>query len=100
MPNDTQFLDFQSGVFQLGTYFQHTLILFHIWCRQNDMVLHTGKTKMLLVLSITYKQKRLLLHNPVISLKYIVIHMIMKTTDKILGVHVDDYLMLNNLLVN
>ena len=70
--DDTTFYDFQSDVFQLETYFQHALNLLHTWCRQNDMVLHTDKTKVLL---ITNKQNRLCLQNTVLSLKYSDIHM-------------------------
>ena len=57
------------------------------------MVLNTDKTKEML---ITSRQKRLSMHNPVLSLTYSDIDIKMTHADKILGVHVDDNLMWNN----
>ena len=57
------------------------------------MVLNTDKTKVML---ITSRQKRLSMHNPVLSLTYSDIDINMTQADKILGVHVDDNLMWNN----
>ena len=57
------------------------------------MVLNTDKTKVML---ITSRQKRLSMHNPVLSLTYSDIDIKMTHADKIFGVHVDDNLMWNN----
>ena len=91
--DDTTFYDFQLDTTQLETNLQHALNLLRIWCRQNGMVLNTDKTKVML---ITSRQKRLSMHNPVLSLTYSDIDIKMTHADKILGVHVDDNLMWNN----
>ena len=91
--DDTTFYDFQFDITQLETNLQHALNLLRIWCRQNRMVLNTDKTKVML---ITSRQKRLSMHNPVLSLTYSDIDIKMTHADKILGVHVDDNLMWNN----
>ena len=65
--DDTTFYDFQFDITQLETNLQHALNLLRIWCRQNGMVLNTDKTKVML---ITSRQKRLSMHNPVLSLTY------------------------------
>ena len=91
--DDTTFYDFQFDITQLETNLQHALNLLRIWCRQNGMVLNTDKTKVML---ITSRQKRLSMHNPVLSLTYSDIDIKMTHADKILGVHVDDNLMWNN----
>ena len=91
--DDTTFYDFQLDTTQLETNLQHALNLLRIWCRQNGMVLNTDKTKVML---ITSRQKRLSMHNPVLSLTCSDIDIKMTHADKILGVHVDDNLMWNN----
>ena len=57
------------------------------------MVLNKDKTKVML---ITSRQKRHILHNPCLSLRYDEIDIKMTTADKILGVQVDEILMWNN----
>ena len=84
--DETAFYDFQFDITQLETNLQHVLNLLRIWCRQNGMVLNTDKTKVML---ITSRQKRLSMHNPVLSLTYSDIDINMTHADKILGVHVD-----------
>ena len=81
--DDTTFYDFQFDITQLETNLQHALNLLRIWCRQNGMVLNTDKTKVML---ITSRQKRLSMHNPVLSLTYSDIDIKMTHADKILGV--------------
>ena len=80
--DDTTFYDFQFDKTQLETNLQHALNLLRFWCRQNGMVLNTDKTKVML---ITSRQKRLSMHNPVLSLTYSDIDIKMTHADKILG---------------
>ena len=73
----------------LQSNLQKSLNLLHDWCRKNGMVLNTLKTKVML---ITNRQKRNNLYESALSLKYndIDIKIKMTTSDKILGVHVDE----------
>ena len=60
---------------------------------KNGMVLNTLKT---IVMLITSRQKRNNLHECVLSLKYNDVDIEMTTSDKILGVHVDENLSWND----
>ena len=66
---------------------QKSLNLLHEWCRKNEMVLNTLKTKVLL---ITSRQNRNNLYEGDLYLKYNDIDIKLTTRDKILGVYVDE----------
>ena len=53
--DDTTFYDFQNDINQLETNLQLSLNSLNDWCRQNDMVINTDKTKDML---ITSRQKK------------------------------------------
>ena len=62
----------------------------HIWCKSNGMVLNSAKTKVMLV---TTSQKRQRLNNDLLNLKYNDDSLQTISSDKILGVFVDNNLM-------
>ena len=61
--------------------------LLHEWCRTNGIVLNTLKTKVML---ITSRQNRNNLYEGELYLKYNDMDIKMTTSDKILGVYVDE----------
>ena len=91
--DDTTIYGQQSDMTTLQCNLQKSLNLLHEWCRKNGMVLNTLKTKVML---ITSRQKRNYLHEGELSLKYNDIDIKMTTSDKILGVYVDENLTWNN----
>ena len=91
--DDTTIYEQQSDMPSLHCNLQKSLNLLHEWCRKYGMVLDTLKTKVML---ITSRQKRNNLHEGELSLQYNDIDIKMTTSDKILGVYVDDNLTWNN----
>ena len=91
--DDTTIYEQNVDMSTLQSNLQKSLNLLHEWCRQNGMVLNTLKTKVML---ITSRQKRNNLHECALSLKYNDIDIKMTTSDKILGVHVDENLSWND----
>ena len=91
--DNTMFYDFQYDINQLETNMQLVLPALHIRCKQNGMVVNKDKTKIML---ITSRQKRHILHNPCISLRYDEIDIKMTTGYKILRMQVDENVMWNN----
>ena len=73
----------------LQSNLQKSLYYLHDWCRKNGMVLNTLKTKVML---ITSRQKRNNLLEDILSLKYNDLDIKTTTSDKILGVYVDENL--------
>ena len=91
--DDTTIYEQNVDISTLQSNLQKSLNLFYDWCRKNGMVLNTLKTKVML---ITSRQKRNNLYESVLSLKYNDIDIKMTTSDKILGVHVDENLSWND----
>ena len=91
--DDTTIYEQNVDINTLQSNLQKSLSLLHDWCRKNGMVLNTLKTKVTL---ITSRQKRNNLYESVLSLKYNDIDIKMTTSDKILGVHVDENLSWND----
>ena len=90
---DTTIYEQNVDMSTLQSNLQKYLNLLQEWCRQNGMVLNTLKTKVML---ITSRQKINNLHECALSLKYNDIDIKMTTSDKILGVHVDENLSWND----
>ena len=88
--DDTTLYDIQSSMEQIEENLQLSLNKLHVWCRNNGMVLNSAKTKVML---ITTNQKRQRLCKTSFNLKYKDDSLNMTSSDKILGVFVD-----NNLL--
>ena len=63
------------------------------WCRENGMILNIDKTKVMLIAS---RQKRPVLGDTVLNLQYNDIDIKMTTSDKVLGIYVDNNLTWNN----
>ena len=63
------------------------------WCRENGMILNIDKTKVMLIAS---RQKRTVLGDTVLNLQYNDIDIKMTTSDKVLGIYVDNNLTWNN----
>ena len=91
--DDTTIYEQHSDVKTLQSNLQKSLNSLHDWCRKNGMVLNTLKTKVIL---ITSRQKRNNLLKDKLSLKYNDIDIKMTTSDKILGVYVDENLSWND----
>ena len=91
--DDTTIYEQNFDFSTLQSNLQKSLNLLHDWCRKNGMVLNTLQTK---VMFITSRQKRNNLYESVLSLKYNDIDIKMTTSDKILGVHVDENLSWND----
>ena len=72
---------------------QHSLISLQIWCKRNVMLLHTDKTKIML---ITTSQKRVRLDENLFTLTYNDVILQLTTTDKILGMNIKQNLIWNN----
>ena len=54
--DDTTFYDIQPDLETLRSNLQESLLILQRWCRQNGMLLNTGKTKVML---ITTRQRRI-----------------------------------------
>ena len=91
--DDTTIYEEQYDISTLRTSLQKSLNCLNEWCRQNGMVLNTLKTKVML---ITSRQKRNHLQDCTLSLNYNNIDIKMTTSDKILGVYVDENLSWND----
>ena len=81
--DDTTFYDIQPDLETLMSNLQESLLILQRWCRQNGMLLKTGKTKVMLV---TTRQRRIRLDASLHSLSYNEINLQLTTCDKILGV--------------
>ena len=79
--------DIQQDLETLRSNLQKSLLILHRWCRQNGMLLNTGKTK---VMIISTRQKKLRLDTSLLSLSYDGIDLQLTTGDKILGVHINE----------
>ena len=91
--DDTTIYEQNVDISTLQSNLQKSLNLLQDWCRKNGMVLNTLKTKVML---ITSRRKRNNLYESVLSLKYNDIDIEMTTSDKILGVRVDENLSWND----
>ena len=91
--DDTTLYEQHSDLKTLQRNLQKSLNLLHDWCRKNGMVLNTLKTKVML---ITSRQKRNNLHESTLTLTYSDMDIRMTTSDKILGVYVDENLCWND----
>ena len=65
--DDTTIYDVQTDLGTLGSNLQESLLILQRWCKQNGMVLNTGKTKVML---ISTRQKRIRLDTSLLSLSY------------------------------
>ena len=91
--DDTTIYDFQDDIDKLETNLQLTLDSLQDWCRQNDMVINTEISKVML---ITSRQKRHNIQNSVPSLRYDDNDIKMSACNKILGVYADENLLWND----
>ena len=91
--DDTAIYDQQFEMSILERNLQLSLNSLHDWCRENGMVLNTVKTKVMLIAS---RQERNNLNEVSFSFQYNDIDIRMTTSDKMLGVHVDDNLSWND----
>ena len=91
--DDTTFYDIQPDLETLRSNLQESLIILQRWCRQNGMLLNTGKTKVML---ITTRQRRIRLDASLLSLSYNKIDLQLTTGDKILGVYIEENFQWNN----
>ena len=87
--DDTTLYDIQTSLEAIEVNLQEGLNQLHIWCKNNGMVLNSVKTKVMLV---TTNQKRLRLQNTNLNLQYMDETLKMISSDKILGVCVDNNL--------
>ena len=72
---------------------QSSLNCLQKWCRENGMILNIDKTKVMLIAS---RQKRTVLGDTIFNLQYNDIDIKMTTSDKVLGIYVDNNLTWNN----
>ena len=72
---------------------QSSLNCLQKWCRENGMILNLDKTKVMLIAS---RQKRTVLGDTVLNLQCNDIDIKMTTSDKVLGIYVDNNLTWNN----
>ena len=91
--DDTTFYDIQPDLETLRSNLQETLLILQRWCRQNGMLLNTGKTKVML---ITTRQRRIRLDASLLSLSYNEIDLQLTTGDKILSVYIEENFQWNN----
>ena len=87
--DDTTLYDVQDSMKQIENNLQIALNKLHIWCRSNDMILNSSKTKVMLVRT---NQKQQRLSNDNLDLKFNNETLDMISNDKILGVFVDNNL--------
>ena len=85
--DDTTFYDIQPDLETLRSNLQESLLILQRWCRQNGMLLNTGKTKVML---ITTRQRSIRLDASLLSLSYNEIDLQLTTGDKILGVYIEE----------
>lgn len=87
--DDTTLYDIQNSLEMAEQNLQLGLNQLHVWCRNNGMVLNSAKTKVMLV---TTSQKRQRLQNTCLTLQYMDETLKTVSSDKILGVFVDNNL--------
>ena len=88
--DDTTLYDIQHSQEVIEQNLQIALNQLHIWCKNNGMLLNASKTKVMLV---TTNQKRQRLNNANLKLNYVDESLQTVSSDKILGVFVDNNLM-------
>ena len=91
--DDTTIYFSNADKLELEKNLQSSLNCLQKWCRENSMTLYIDKTKVMLIAS---RQKRTVLGDTVLNLQYNDIYMKMTTSDKVLGIYVDNNLMWNN----
>lgn len=87
--DDTTLFDIQFSLETIEQNLQVALNQLHAWCKNNGMLLNSSKTKVMLV---TTSQKRQRLSAVDLKLHYMNESLQMVSSDKILGVHVDNNL--------
>ena len=85
--DDTTIYDVQTVLGTLRSNVQESFSILQRWCKQNRMLLNTGKTKVML---ISTKQIRIRLDTSLLSLSYNEIDLQVLSGDKILGVYIDE----------
>lgn len=88
--DDTTLYDIQNSQETIEQNLQLALNQLRIWCKNNGMLLNSAKTKVMLV---TTNQKRQRLNNANLKLHYMDESLHMVSSEKILGVFVDNNLM-------
>ena len=88
--DDTILYDIQNSLKIIEQNLQSALNQLHLWCKSNGMLLNSNKTKVILV---TTDQKRQRLNSASLQFNYIDESLNMTSSDKILGVFVDNNLM-------
>ena len=91
--DDNTFYDIQPDLETLRSNLKESLLILQKWCRQNGMLLNTGKTKVML---ITTRQRRIRLDASLLTLSYNEIDLQLTTGDKILGVYIEENFQWNN----
>ena len=87
--DDTTFYDIQDSMEQIENNLQSALNGLQIWCKSNGMILNRSKTK---VMFVTTNQKRQRLNRQNLDLNFQNEPLNMISSDKILGVFVDNNL--------
>ena len=88
----TTLYDIQTTLETIEVNLQDGLNQLNSWCKNNGMVLNSMKNKVMLV---TTNQKRLRLQNTNLNVQYMDEMLKMISSDKILGVYVDNNLTYN-----
>ena len=88
--DDTTLYNIHTSQESIEQNLQLALHELHIWCKSNGMMLNSAKTKVMLV---TTSQKRQKLNNDILNLKYNDDSLQTISSDKILGVFLDNNLM-------
>ena len=91
--DDTTAYDIQSNMQTLQQNLQNALILLNKWCRENDMMINTDKTKVML---ITSRQKRSNLQDNNLELNFNDVDLKLSSNEKILGVQIEENLLWNS----
>ena len=91
--DDTTIYDKQKDMHTLVKNLQRTLDHLKDWCRQNDIILNTQKTKVMLLAT---RQKRLHIDESIFVLNYDDTQLQVTTGDKILGINIEQNLQWNN----
>ena len=87
--DDTTLYDIHTSLEAIEQNLQQSLNKLYIWCRNNGMVLNSAKTKVMLIAT---RQKRQKLNTSHLDLQYMDETLKMISSDKILGIFVDDSL--------
>ena len=91
--DDTTLYDIQDSMEQIENNLQTALNSLEIWCKNNEMILNSAKTK---VMFVTTNQKRQRLQRQNLDLNFENESLGMVSNDKILGVFVDNNLTWTN----